>query len=134
MTLHSRGALLSLLCVAGVVAACGHASTAKVMQETANLQGKHCGKQPADVKGFVERYISASKEVSGEQWTELEFYECAVKGSVLVNGSEFQYDINASGAGILWQQTKNTEVKKYYYCDSGCRKSVLWPFGDNFFQ
>lgn len=126
--------LLSVLWLSGVAAACGQVSTKQATQETASPQGKHCGKQSSNMNGFAERYISASKEMRGELWTELEFYECSVKGSVLVDGSEFRYDINASGAGILWQQTKTAEVKRYFYCDSGCRKSVRWPFGDHFFQ
>jgi hypothetical protein len=122
-----RHNLLLLLLLSGA-AACGHISS--ITQKTGSFQGKHCGKQPLDVHGFVERYMSASKEIQGELWTELEFYDCAAKGLVFVNGSEFRYDINASGAGILWQQKNKSEVKKYYFCDSQCRKSARWPFGE----
>lgn len=127
---NTKFASISLLWLAGITAACSHIGLMNVTQETLSFQGKLCSNKPPEINGFVERYLSNSKVVQGEIWTELEFYECSAKGIVLVNGSRFQYDINASGAGILWQQTKNGEVKKLYYCDSSCRKSMAWPFDE----
>ena len=119
---------LTLLIAVGLSLAIGVSSGGKGLCAGIKSIGQPCGQPMGWAKKFANRYMALSREISGEKWAEQEFYDCKITGSVS-SRHELFFEINSSGAGIVWQmkQGKQSDTR-YFFCDRRCRKEVGWPF------
>ena len=68
----------------------------------------------------VVKYFTLAKEVDGHEFhSEAIILPCKYQGSINVNGSVLQWQVNSGGAGYLY----NKKINKAYLCKVTCCKS-----------
>jgi hypothetical protein len=70
----------------------------------------------------LERYLSMSKKVTIEQWTELDHFPCEKTIEYEKNGVRLAIRINLSGAGVSTVGKK----ARFFACDEICKQASGW--------
>lgn len=70
----------------------------------------------------LESYLSASKEIAAEQWTELDHYPCEKKFMYAKDGVRHEVRVNLSGAGLI----SVGEKTRFLSCDTRCKQAAGW--------
>jgi len=69
----------------------------------------------------VVKYFTLAEQVDGHEFhSEAIILPCKYQGSINVNGSFLQWEVNAGGAGYLYN---NKKINKKYLCKVDCCKS-----------
>ncbi len=68
----------------------------------------------------VVKYFTLAEQVYGHEFhSEAIILPCKYQGSININGSLLQWEVNAGGAGYLY----NNKINKRYLCKVNCCKS-----------
>jgi len=71
-------------------------------------------------KTDVVKYFSLAKQVDGNKFhSEAITLPCKYQGSININGNLLQWEVNAGGAGYLYDDKK---INKKYLCKENCCK------------
>ncbi len=69
----------------------------------------------------IVKYFTLAEQVDGHEFhSEAIILPCKYQGSINVNGSFLQWEVNAGGAGYLYN---NKKINKKYLCKVDCCKS-----------
>jgi len=73
-------------------------------------------------KKDVVKYFTLAEEVDGHEFhSEAVILPCKYRGSIDISGELLQWEVNAGGAGYLYN---NKKVNKRYLCKENCCKSL----------
>ena len=73
------------------------------------------------VENDIVKYFALAEEVEGGGFhSEAIILPCKYKGTIYINDNLFQWEVNAGGAGYLY----NKEINKRYLCKVNCCKSL----------
>lgn len=70
----------------------------------------------------IVKYFSLAKQVDGHEFhSEAVILPCKYQGSIKVNGNLLQWEVNAGGAGYLYNEKK---INERYLCKENCCKNL----------
>jgi len=87
-----------------------------------NIPGYEICKSFSLEKKNVVKYFTIAKEVDGNEFhSETAILPCKYRGSIDIDGELLQWEVNAGGAGYLYNSKK---INKRYLCKENCCKSL----------
>ncbi len=70
----------------------------------------------------IVKYFTLAEQVDGHEFhSEAIILPCKYQGSININGSLLQWEVNAGGAGYLYN---NKKINKRYLCKVNCCKNI----------
>ncbi len=70
----------------------------------------------------VVKYFTLAEQIDGHEFhSEAIILPCKYQGSININGSLLQWEVNAGGAGYLYN---NKKINKRYLCKVNCCKNI----------